>query len=400
MKIFSPISMKFTALFIPMVLVCAISCGKDPGSTDPVNPHNNPGQGGGGQPSEMTETPHVFVGKEDGYNTYRIPAIVKTTKGTLLAFCEGRKLSGSDTGDIDLIVKRSLDGGKSWSRMIKIWDDGINTCGNPCPVVDPETGRIHMLMTWNYTSDGVNAGDFNKPGATKDTRRVWYTYSDDDGLTWATPLEITSSTKKDNWGWYATGPCHGIILQNGPHKGRMVIPCDHVVMSGSGFSHVIYSDDKGKTWKIGGEVLGGNESCVAEDESGKIIITCRASKGYRILAYSTDGGETFTKGEYNNSLPDPKCQGAVLDAIKDGKAVFLHLNCSNGTARTHLTLKGSEDGGKTWAAGYTIWDGPSAYSDMVMLDDNYVGVLYENGDTRSYERITFAKVALKNAFVK
>ena len=87
------------------------------------------------------EEEDLFVSGRDGYHTYRIPAIVVTTKETVLAFCEGRKDDRSDTGDIDMIVKRSTDGGMTWSEANIIWDDGANTCGNPCPVVDRETGR-------------------------------------------------------------------------------------------------------------------------------------------------------------------------------------------------------------------------------------------------------------------
>ena len=215
----------FIALIACMVIACSgikIETVNPPGGHKPDDSEKN-------EFVAEVSSPHVFTAKNNGYHTFRIPAIVKTNKGTLIAFCEGRKNSGSDTGNIDMICRRSIDGGKTWSKIITIWDDGNNTCGNPSPVVDPETGRIHLCMTWNYETDGASAGDFNKEGATKDTRRVFYTYSDDDGLTWADAKEITSSTKLSNWGWYATGPCHGIILKKGAHKGRIVIPCEHNV---------------------------------------------------------------------------------------------------------------------------------------------------------------------------
>ena len=359
-----------------------------------VNPPVGGGTGESGDFVQDVSAPHIFTGKTNAYHTFRIPAIVKTTKGTLVAFCEGRKNSGSDTGDINMICRRSIDGGKTWSKIITIWDDGTNTCGNPSPVVDPETGRIHLLMTWNYETDGKSAGDFNKVGATKDTRRVFYTWSDDDGVTWEKPVEITSTTKKSDWGWYATGPCHAIILNRGAHKGRIVVPCDHNVIGGSGYSHVIYSDDKGKTWKIGGEVRGGNESTIEELEDGRLLISCRQS-GCRLLAYSSDGGETFTAGVSCTELVDPRCEGSLTSTVKNGKQVLLHCNCAS-TDRTHLTVKASLDGGNKWSAGYTVWAGYAAYSDMVMLDDNTVGVFYENGDTGSYARISFEAVSVTN----
>ena len=376
----------FIALIACMVIACSgikIETVNPPGGHKPNDSEKN-------EFVAEVSSPHVFTAKNNGYHTFRIPAIVKTNKGTLIAFCEGRKNSGSDTGNIDMICRRSIDGGKTWSKIITIWDDGNNTCGNPSPVVDPETGRIHLCMTWNYETDGASAGDFNKEGATKDTRRVFYTYSDDDGLTWADAKEITSSTKLDNWGWYATGPCHGIILKKGAHKGRIVIPCDHNVKGGKGYSHVIYSDDKGQTWKIGGEVLGGNESCVEELEDGRIFITCRQSN-CRLLAWSSDGGETFTAGKSYTELPDPRCQASCIGTYRNGKHVLLHCNDA-ASSRIMLTIKASLNGGETWSAGYTLWEGPTAYSDMVMLDDETIGVFYENGDSKSYERISFKTV--------
>lgn len=341
--------------------------------------------------------PDIFVGKTEGYHTFRIPAIAKTTKGTLLAFCEGRKNGGGDSGDIDLVLRRSLDGGKTWGRLQVVWDDGGNTCGNPSPVVDPETGRIHLLMTWNLGSDKA-AGDFNN-GLTKDTRRVYYTYSDDDGKTWSKAVEITSQAKKDEWGWYATGPCHAIILENGPHKGRIVIPCDanerkEVTGATTGYSHVIYSDDKGRSWKIGGTVKGGNESSVAELEDGRIFISCRASGGKRLLAWSEDGGESFGSSSACAALPDPKCQGSVLSTVWNGKQYLIHVNCADASSRVRLTLKASADGGKTWNEGYPMPAAHTAYSDIVMSSDNILGLFYENGESGSYEKISFQRIAV------
>lgn len=339
--------------------------------------------------------PDIFVKGQQGYHTYRIPALTKTKKGTLLAFCEGRKDSGSDTGDIDLILRRSIDDGKTWSKIIVVWDDEHNTCGNPSPVVDPVTGRIHLLMTWNLGSDGKSAGDFNN-GKTKDTRRVFYTWSDDDGLTWEKPKEITSQAKGEGYGWYATGPCHAIVLTKEPYAGRIVVPCDCNKIGGAGFSHVIYSDDNGENWQIGGMVSGGNESTVAELQDGSIIISCRCSGGKRMLAWSKDGGETFGESVKSADLPDPRCQGSMLETVYDGQYVILHSNCADASSRIKMTVKASLDDGKTWNGGKEVWSGPTAYSDMVMINDNIVGLLYENGNSNSYERISFERVSMNS----
>lgn len=381
-----------------LTLVAVVLAGCSEIKIDTVNPSGSKPAGSSGEESGVVadvKSPDIFKGRTNGYHTFRIPALTKTTKGTLIAFCEGRKNSGSDTGDINLVCRRSVDGGESWSKIITIWDDGSNTCGNPCPAVDPETGRIHLLMTWNYETDGKSAGDFNRPGSTKDTRRVFYTFSDDDGLSWETPKEITESTKLSNWGWYATGPCHGIVIKNGPKKGRILIPCDHNVIGGKGYSHVIYSDDKGKTWKIGGEVLGGNESCVEELEDGRIIITCRYSGKCRLFAYSSDYGETFSSPEQKTALVDPTCQASIIGTTRNGSQVLLHSNCAN-TARNRLTVKASLDNGVKWTNGFTVQEGPAAYSDLVVLDEKNVGIFYENGTSSSYEKISFKKIQVSN----
>ena len=129
-----------------------------------------------------------------------------------------RKNSCSDTGNIDLVVKRSEDGGKTWSRIITVWDDGDNVCGNPSPIVDQETGRIILVSCWNLGEDHEKQ-IIDK--TSKDSRRVYVLYSDNDGKSWSTPKEITSSVKHPDWTWYATGPCHGIQLQGKKNKGRL-----------------------------------------------------------------------------------------------------------------------------------------------------------------------------------
>jgi sialidase-1 len=135
---------------------------------------------GVGASPQQPQQADVFVSGKDGYHTYRIPVLVVTKKGTLLAFCEGRKKGRADSGDIDLLVKRSEDWGKSWSNQQVVWDDGENTCGNPCPVVDQQTGTIWLLMTWNHGDD--SEGEI-KNNTGKETRRVWVSRSDDDGVT-------------------------------------------------------------------------------------------------------------------------------------------------------------------------------------------------------------------------
>ena len=223
------------------------------------------------QKTAIFEKKDIYTSGMDGYHTFRIPAVVVSTKGTVLAFCEGRKKGTSDAGDIDLVLKRSFDNGEIWQPMQIIWDDGTNTCGNPCPVVDSETGTIWLLSTHNL---GVDHEGKIWDGTSKGTRTVWIMKSDDDGLSWSEPQDITASTKQPDWTWYATGPGVGIQLENG----RLVIPCDHgVAVSRDYHSHVIYSDDHGKTWKTGGSVPDKttSECQVVERNDGSLLINIR-----------------------------------------------------------------------------------------------------------------------------
>lgn len=348
----------------------------------------------GPDPSSLT---YIFANGTDGYSCYRIPAIVRTRKGTLLAFAEGRKKDCKDEGDIDLVLKRSEDNGKTWSKLILVWDDGNNTCGNPAPVVDESTGVVYLLMTWNKGEDHIR--EINA-GTSVDTRRVFVTRSSDDGLHWAAAQEITASVKRDNWAWYATGPCHGIQVQQGAHAGRLVIPCDHVELGAKrGYSHVIYSDDHGATWQTGGSSPrdGTDESTIAELPGGSLLLNMRnsAREGMRMVATSTDGGQSFGDLRADTALVEPVCQGSLLDYRHRKKHYLLFSNPAS-SKRTNMTIKVSADKGRTWTKGYTVYTGPSAYSDMVMLRNGKVVLLYEGGIKKPYEGIAIEIIPFKN----
>src|SRR5919198_3266790 len=232
----------------------------------------------------------LWVGGEGGYHTYRIPALAVTTRGTLLAFCEGRKHHGGDAGEIDLLLRRSTDGGATWGETQAVVTEASMTCGNPAPVVDRETGAIWLPFCKNR-ADGGEA--LIRQG--KALRTVWLTHSADDGRTWARPVEITAAVKRPSWTWYATGPCHGVQLQGG----RLLVPCDHRTAATTEraeelYSHAIYSDDRGKTWHVGGvvELEGTNECAAVELENGGVYLNCRdqRNRGRRCAAWSDDGG--------------------------------------------------------------------------------------------------------------
>jgi sialidase-1 len=354
--------------------------------------------------AELEQQP-VFEAGKDGYHTYRIPAAMVSPKGTLLAFCEGRKVGRGDAGDIDLVLKRSFDGGRTWRAMQLVWDDDANTCGNPCPVVDRSTGTIWLLLTHNLGSDKEAA---IVDGTSRGSRTVWLSKSTDDGATWAKPVEITRDVKRTDWTWYATGPGVGIQLRNG----RLVIPCDNKV-AGTKVrqSHVIYSDEHGATWKHGG-VVGPNcnECQVVELSDGRLMLNMRSYQANhrRLVATSKDGGLTWTEPREVATLIEPVCQASIVRyfsagsdkgraAGKDKEGMpFGPLLFSNpaSTKREKLTIRVSRDEGRTWPTQCLLHAGPAAYSCLTVLSDGMIGCLYERGEKHPYENITFARFPL------
>jgi sialidase-1 len=334
---------------------------------------------------EPVQTP-LFTSGKDGYHTYRIPSLLVTKKGTILAFCEGRKKGRSDAGDIDLLLKRSFDGGKTWSKTQVVWDDEANTCGNPCPVVDARTGTIWLLMTHNL---GRDTEAMILDGKSKGARTVWVCKSDDDGASWSKPVEITREVKKPNWTWYATGPGVGIQLKSG----RLVIPCDNYVAgSKARQAHIIFSDDAGKTWKLGG-VVGPhcNESQIVELTDGRLMLNIRSYRGNnrRLVAISKDGGETFGDLVADRALVEPVCQASLVRL--PGEKVGILFSNPASTKREKLTVRLSEDEGKTWAHARQLHAGPAAYSCLTVLADGEIACLYERGEKSPYETLTFAR---------
>lgn len=360
----------------------------------------------------------VFRSGSDGYKVFRIPAIVIAANGDLLAFCEARQ--GGDASEIDLVSKRSSDQGKTWqaievvqesSSFRDLYKDQSReiTVGNPVPVVDhldPEhAGRIWLPFT-------------------VENDRVFVTYSDDHGKTWANHVDLTDKVKKPEWGWYAPGPVHSIQLQRGKYKGRLVIPCDHRLGDdgadkGANGVHAILSDDHGKTWRIGAiddtyeDGLNANETTVIELNDGRLYFNTRdqngTARGTRGDAYSSDGGSTFDRSSdatYNVFTPSPEildppvvqCSLLRAASTRSGDPSDLILfsgpdeNGPTGKGRSDLRIRYSTDEAMTWHDGPLIHTGPAAYSDMVRLGAGHYGVLFEAGKAKPYESIDFAIV--------
>ena len=325
---------------------------------------------GGFARSDGRATADIFIGGREGYPTYRIPALVVSRQGTVLAFCEGRKTGIADSGNIDLVLKRSFDGGASWGRLQVIWGRGFVTWGNPAPVVDRDTGIIWLLCCRN-------------------NNRVFVTSSPDDGANWAEPREITGDVKLPGWGWYATGPGHAIQLASG----RLLVPCDHA--GGGRYSHVIYSDDHGAGWKLGGvAAVGTDESMAVETADGRVYLSMRNAFGQkrRAFAWSDDGGLSWSPTVVDPALLDPTCQAGILryPAAAGGNDAILFLNPAS-DGRNNLALRVSKDGARSWSQPRTLFPGPAAYSDLTILPDRSVGIVYENGRVWPYAKITFTR---------
>ena len=338
---------------------------------------------------------YVYRNGEEGYQCFRIPTIVATKAGTLLAFAEGRKDNCGDAGNVDLVVKRSTNGGGSWSALHVVRDDSGNTCGNPVPVIDRASGKVILLSTWNVGTDH-EPQIIAQTG--QDTRRVFVSYSSDDGITWTAAREITRDVKRPEWTWYATGPANGIQLRQGAFKGRLVVPCDHIeAVTKKYFSHIIYSDDSGSTWKLGGSTPADqvNECTVAELSTGDLMLNMRNAGPVRVrqTSVSTDGGSHWSELCQDTALIEPVCQASLIRCEPNGTKPFLAFsNPASQDSRVNMTVRISYDDGKTWPVKTVLYTGPSAYSNLVLLSNGRPACLFEAGERSPYEGIVFKEV--------
>ena len=352
-----------------------------------------------------------FVSGEGGYAVYRIPAVVRAADGAVVAFAEARE-SSSDAGSIDLVRRRSVDGGCTWGPQAVVADQAENTIGNPAPVVDPATGDLVLLSTRN-AGTASEAEILRGEVPAEDSRRVFVQRSTDDGRTFSPLEEITATTKLPDWRWYATGPGHAVAVIGGEHNGRLVVPANHSSAPPAGSAdtgaeakyygaHSLLSDDGGRTWRIGfddstfdGE-LNTNESIATQLRDGSLYFNTRDQNGSspatRADAVSVDGGESLvTPYAAEPGLVGPVVQGSVLQ-VRGGDWPLVYSGPSNPTRRAGMALRVSEDAGDTWENRLTVSTDPAAYSDLVQLPGRRLGLLYETGTSGANETITFRRI--------
>jgi sialidase-1 len=360
----------------------------------------------------------VFVSGTGHHESYRIPAIIRLPDDRLLAFCEGRVSSARDFGDIDIVLKRSDDDGRTWSAMSTVVDNDSLQAGNPAPVVDLSdpaypNGRIFLF----YNTGNNHEGEVRKGNG---LREVWYITSGDRGETWSAPTNITIQVHRpkqpllnaaynftEDWRSYANTPGHAMQFAWGAYKGRIFVAANH--SSGDPkpgardyAAHGYYTDDHGKTFQLAPSVnvSGSNESTATELSGDGLMMNMRNQHGdirSRIVALSHNGGAMWDSVFFDRHLPDPVCEGSILTlGVKKGKAILAFSNAADTVNRDNLTLRISFDEGKTWKKNIVIDKGAAgkeknhaAYSDIVKTGNGTIGVLYES---EGYSRIVFTSI--------
>ncbi|MER5405532.1 exo-alpha-sialidase [Streptomyces sp. NPDC002769] len=356
-------------------------------------------------PAEFEQQVLFRAAQDPGYACFRIPAVVRTPRGTLLAFAEGRVHDCGDAGDIDIVVKRSTDGGRSWGPLQVVNEGAGDTHGNPAPVVDRETGRVVLAETYNTGRTDGRSCDVPCD------RTPHLQYSDDDGLSWSRPRDLSDEILPPNWNsWYATGPVHGIQLTRGRHPGRLVFGVNTETWNGSRVTAnnaaLITSDDGGDHWRIGATDSWPiaddgtfrqkpSELTLTQRADGAVLVSGReqdgTDPGHRTQTVSRDGADSFTAPF--RDLPDlyaPQVQGSVLRL--DDRIL---LACPGDPDRRRtMMIRSSYDGGRTWDSvdrGTVVTTDWSGYSDLARIDGDTVGLLYEGGAVDARDEIRFAR---------
>ncbi len=323
---------------------------------------------------------------ENGYVCYRIPSLITTQNKTVLAFAEGRK-PGKGKGDTDIVLKRSMDYGKTWSEQICIWDPGPDAffVRDPSPIQDRETGKILLLMDSNWQ------GKDRAPGG----QTIYSCSSFDNGKSWTDPKPIKIPSVKG----LNMSPAFGIQLRHRKFRDRIVMPAIRRTESGQVASCVIFSDDQGKSWQVGNPgPAGTNECTLVELSNGDLLLNMRSKNPHRMIAISRDGGETFIHQGLEVELPDPSCHanclhysGKTPEGIDTHIILFSNANTEGCSVphRFNMSVKMSFDDGRSWPISKMIYPGYSAYSTMTRLPDGKIALLFEKDDYRQLSLAIF-----------
>ncbi len=334
----------------------------------------------------------VFTSGQEGYHTYRIPAIEASPDGSLIAFAEARKYNADDPGfgkqDIDLVCRRSTNNGATWSPMKVLEDPGeLWSAANPATAVDRAKGRVWVFYLRS------------RPGRSTDTARpltddmqTLARWSDNNGLSWSEPIDLTAvarDMKDPNWRASVAGP--GGAIQT--RKGRLLVP----MWKAPSAVFAIFSDDHGASWQRGQFVpgnIGGDETQLVELGDGRILMDIRQNSGsHRWFAESTDAGKTWSEARPGLAVTPVACAIERLTVTVAGNPVNRILwTGPKGPERRRLVIRVSHDDGKTFTTERSISDDYAAYSDLAVLKDQTVGVLWERGVSRGYEFITFTRL--------
>lgn len=339
---------------------------------------------------------------DDQVNAYRIPGIVQTDRGTLIAVYDIRYKNSNDLpGYIDIGMSRSADSGRTWQPMKKIMSMGgpsdNSGVGDPSILFDETTKTIWVAALWSKGNRSI-AGSIG--GLSPDsTGQLLLVKSGDDGSTWSPPVNITSQVKKPEWKILFQGPGRGMMTRDG----RLVFPAQYWDASKTPFSTVIYSDDHGNTWKgnMAGPRSNTTESQVVETEPGTWMLNMRDNRGrYRSVATTSDKGATWTEHPTSyNALPDPVCMGSLITArVNVGgvrKEVLFFSNPATFSGRYDITVKASLDKGRTWLpANQVLIDERNSYgySCLTVVDGNTIGILYEGIKELYFVKIPVSKL--------
>jgi sialidase-1 len=345
-------------------------------------------------------------GGDDGVDTYRIPGLATSNRGTLIAVYDIRYRNGGDLpGDIDVGMSRSIDGGRTWAPMKIVMDKGNDPAhrydgiGDPAVLVDRVSGTIWVAALWSHGNRGWSGSG---PGLTPDeTGQLVLVRSDDDGITWSQPINITSQVKQSPWCLVLQGPGKGVTMRDG----TLVFAAqyqDSLDNKRLPYSTIIYSSDRGETWQAGTGAFGDTtEAQVVESEPGVLMLNCRYNRAStRVVMTTTDLGKTWSKHPTSESaLIEPRaCMASLIDVgreISKDSGWLLFSNPDSPSQRQRITIKASPDRGLTWPKPNQVLldEGIGAgYSCMTMIDANTVGIVYEG----SQAHLTFQRIALSD----